>query len=305
MGPPSLVYLSNQASLGSVLTTPSVSLLFVGDIMLSRGVEKSVLENNDGDFSFLFKKTDFIKEADIAFGNLEGPISLAGRNLGSLYSFRFKPDALDALKNAGFDVLSVANNHSVDWGEEAFEENIFRLKNEEILPIGGGVNREDASRVKIIKKDGLKIGFLGFSDVGPDWFEAKKNKAGILTVKKNVFEPLIYDASQKADVLIVSLHFGEEYEKSHNERQEYLARLAIDNGAKIVIGHHPHVIQKIEEYKNGIIAYSLGDFVFDQDFSEKTMEGLVLEVFLDGKEIIATKKNKVKLNQFFQPESVN
>ena len=98
------------------------------------------------------------------------------------------------------------------------------------------------------------------------------------------------------------MHFGEEYQGNANDRQKKLAHLAIDSGAKIVVGHHPHVVQEVEQYKNGVIAYSLGNFIFDQNFSKETMQGLALEIVLDGAEIISVKQNKIKINEFFQPQ---
>ncbi len=300
---PSFLYVVNHSNMASVINKDVFEIAFVGDIMLSRNVENSIYKNHNGDFARLFEKIDFIKKADIAFGNLEGPVSISGKDAGSIYSFRFKPDALNAIKSAGFDVLSVANNHAGDWSKEAFEENIFRLKNEKIYPVGGGVSKKDASTPRIIEKGGVKIGFLGFSDVGPNWFEAKNDKPGILLVRDD-FEDIIKEAAMRADVLVVSIHFGEEYKNNSNDRQKFLARTAIDNGAKIVAGHHPHVIQEVESYNGGIIAYSLGNFIFDQDFSEETMEGLALSVYLEGGEIIAVKQDKIKLNEFFQPELI-
>lgn len=281
----------------------STSLLFVGDIMLGRGVEKSVEDNAGGDFSFLFEKIDFIKNADISFGNLEGPVSDSGEDIGNLHSFRFLPDSLTALKEAGFDIFSVANNHAGDWGKDAFKDSILKLKKEEILPVGGGLNKKNATSLKTIEKNGVKFGFLGFSDVGPEWMRVSEDGAGILTTSDDYLS-LIKDASQKIDVLVVSFHFGEEYEEVSNSRQKRLAREAIDNGAKIVIGHHPHIVQEIENYKDGIIAYSLGNFIFDQNFSEETMEGIVLEIILKEGNIIEVKQNKTKLNNFFQPELI-
>ncbi len=262
-----------------------ISLLFVGDIMLDRSVKESVLKNADGNFSFLFQDADFVKNADIAFGNLEGPLSDKGKNLGNLYSFRMYQIAVYSLKEAGFDVLSLANNHIGDWGKEAFEDTVSALKNEDIIPLG--------PELSIIEKNKIKIGFLAFSDVGPDW----------IRVSDKDFENIIKNASKETDILIISLHFGEEYQNKHNQRQEELGHLAIDSGAKIVIGHHPHVIQDIETYKNGIIAYSLGNFIFDQNFSEETMEGLCLEVVVSNKgEIKNITKKIIKLNKFYQPE---
>ncbi len=294
--------ISESVDRKQVSNKKSVSLLFVGDIMVGRGVENSAMKNGNGDYAFLFKNADFIKNADISFGNLEGPISDAGEDLENLYSFRFNPVISNTLKNAGFDVLSVANNHIGDWGKYAFEDNLLRLIDDGFLVVGGGVNKENAGSVKIIGKQGIRFGFLAFSDVGPNWLEAGENNSGILIAKDELVSYLVQSASQRADVLIVSFHFGKEYQKNADDRQKKLARLAIDSGAKIVVGHHPHVVQEIENYKNGIIAYSLGNFIFDQNFSDETMQGLALEIIFDGAEIISVNQNKIEINEFFQPQ---
>jgi len=301
-----MVYSANQANLATVVKRVpiNISIVFVGDIMLDRMVESSVFKNANGDFSFLFEKVSFIKNADIAFANLEGPVSNKGGEIGNLYSFRFLPESLGALMASGLDVFSIANNHVGDWGKEAFEDTIFRLNDKYLYAIGGGMNKEEATQVKIFKWPNASFGFLGFSDVGPAWMEATQDGSGILLVKEKEFVGSIKKAARQVDVLVVSIHFGEEYQTKANERQRYLARLAIDNGAKVVVGHHPHVVQEVEVYGDGVIAYSLGNFIFDQNFSEETMEGLALQVYFEDDEIITIKKHKIKINEFFQPELV-
>lgn len=285
-------------------SSEETSLLFVGDIMLSRAVSDSVDARGGGDFSFLFKRADFLKKSDILFGNLEGPISDKGKDLGNLYSFRARPKTLIALKKAGFDALSVANNHIGDWGKDAFEDTLVRLKQNKILAVGGGTNAADATQPKIIKANGLKIGFLGFSDVGPNWIRATRDAAGILIADENL-GGIIKEASLKTDALVVSFHFGEEYQKRHNKRQEVLSRAAINNGAKIVVGHHPHVAQDTEKYNGGFIAYSLGNFIFDQNFSEDTMSGAVLGITLaKNGNIKSTAIRTIKINDFYQPGDI-
>lgn len=277
-----------------------ISFTFVGDIMLDRNVENSVYKNGYGDFSFIFENVDFLAKSDITFGNLEGPMSDKGRDMGNLYSFRMNPLITLSLKGAGFDVLSVANNHSADWGEDAFIDTLNRLRLSGIVSVGGGIDKEEASNVKIIERNGAKVGFIAFSDVGPKWFEAKDNKPGILLAKTELVKELVRKAKHQTDYVVVSFHFGNEYETVASSRQEELARSAIDAGANIVVGHHPHVVQKIELYNGGLIAYSLGNFIFDQNFSEETMEGALLNVIFKGQDIISIYKKKVKLNEFFQ-----
>jgi len=296
---------ANVATVVPVPQPPPLSLTFVGDLMLDRSVKSSIKKNGAGDYNWIFSETGRLAGTDILFANLEGPLSDKGKMLGGVYSFRMEPAALEAIKNAGFDVLAIANNHIGDWGEEAFLDTLFRLESAGIVAVGGGRNYAEAAAVKIVKRQGQKIGFLAFSDVGPEWLAASADKAGILLASDPNFGSLIKRAADQVNVLIVSLHFGDEYQTAPSERQKTLARLAIDNGAKIVIGHHSHIIQPVERYGGAVIAYSLGNFIFDQGFSPETMEGLVLTITVSGGNIVNVKEERVVLDNFFKPHLTN
>ncbi len=286
----------------TVLKTDGVTeLAFVGDIMLDRGVKKSVETNGAGDYHFIFQHAAPLKDPDIMFANLEGPVSTRGRNVGSIYSFRMDPRTVPILKEVGFDVLSVANNHSGDWTLDAFEDTFRLVTGTGMLAIGGGSTKQKASEVKIIEKNGTRFGFIGFSDVGPNWLAASTNSSGILLASDPNRIQMIKTAAAKVDVLIVSYHFGEEYQKDPSARQIALARESVDAGARLVIGHHPHVIEKVEKYKDGLIAYSLGNFIFDQNFSAETMEGLMLKVQFKGNELAGYQEDKFVINKNYQP----
>lgn len=278
----------------------AVSMAFVGDIMMDRGIRSVVHIRGGGDYGYITRYLDFLHDFDVVFGNLEGPLSDKGSDLGGPYSFRMEPSALDALLDANFSVLSVANNHSGDWGRDAFSDTLKRLRSAGVLTVGGGVDIQDAQKVSVTEVDGYKLGFVGFTDIGPDWLEAGEDTPGILLAGSSYHDAVIERASREVDVLIVSYHFGEEYMKVPNERQRYLATRAVDLGADIVVGHHPHVIQEVERYKEGLIAFSLGNFIFDQNFSEETMEGLVLIVDIVGGEINYRTK-EVEITDRFQP----
>ncbi|MFA6354911.1 MAG: CapA family protein [Candidatus Paceibacterota bacterium] len=280
------------------------TLVFVGDMMLDRGVETSVKNNFGGEFSKLFENLNELKDADILFANLEGPVSDVGNNVGSIYSFHMDPNVLPVIKDAGFDIVSFANNHVGDWNTKAFNDTLARLDNIGILKIGAGINKIDASEPKIIEKNGVKFGFIGFSDVGPAWMEAKDDTAGILLASDPNLPQIIQYAKAKVDVLIVSFHFGEEYKTIHNTRQEKLAKNAIDNGADLIIGHHPHVIEDVEIYNGKPIVYSLGNFIFDQYFSKNTMRGMLYKVTFSGNEIVNTESKIITLNKQYQPEGI-
>lgn len=282
--------------------TIPLSLLFVGDIMLDRGVEEKIAVQGDSDFSFPFQFVrGNLKEADITFANLEGPVSDKGEEKGSIYSFRMNPAAIPALKEVGFDVFSLANNHMGDWGKEAFEDTMRRLRRAGIVYAGAGWNTAEAYQATTIEKNGVSVGYVAFSDGGPKWIEAEEAYSGVALASIESVTKAVTEARKRNDIVVASFHFGDEYQKEPSDRQRALARAAIDAGAKIVIGHHPHVIQPIEEYHGGVIAYSLGNFVFDQPFSEDTMEGMMLEIELEGNEIRAIIPNRVKLNEHYQP----
>ena len=282
-----------------------IILFFVGDIMLDRGVEYMVKKEGKGDFKFPFLKIgEFLNKSDILFGNLEGPISDKGTKVGSIYSFRNDPKAIEGLKFAGFDILSVANNHIFDYGREAMEDSFLRLKKAGIDYVGGGFSEKETYAPTIKKIKGTKIAFLAFTNLGTEYWSAKGNRSGIAWLTKESLEKGIKKAKEKADLVFVSMHFGKEYQSFPALQQKYFSHLAIDLGADLVIGHHPHVIQPIEEYNRGYIAYSLGNFIFDQAFSEETMQGLILKVLVENSKIKEVVPIEIKINQYFQPEII-
>lgn len=263
-----------------------VRMIFTGDIMMNRGVESSVTKNYNGDFSKLFEKVTWFRDADIVFGNLEGPVSNVGNNVGSKYSFRMDPAILPVLKNAGFTIVSFANNHVGDWNIAAFTDTLNRLQNSEIAFTGAGLDKAQAEQVTIINTNGMTIGFIGFSDVGPNWMQAKNPTSitsaqpGILLASDPQRTEIIQQAKSQVDFLVVSYHWGEEYQPYTNQ-QKTLAESSIDAGADLIIGHHPHVIQDYTEYKGKFIFYSLGNFIFDQSFSPETMRGMIVDLTIN------------------------
>lgn len=278
-----------------------VSMIFFGDGMFDRGVKNSVKKHFNDDFNQLFINLPEIKNYDIAFLNLEGPVSENGKNVGSKYSFRFEPRVLSALHTAGFDIVSSANNHMGDWTLTAFQDTLTHLSNASILYTGAGMTKQLAQNPTVIDVRGTKIGFLGFTDVGPTWLEATDTRAGILLANDPNFSTIISNARSQVDFLIVSIHWGEEY-SPHNSRQTTLAHSAIDAGADAIIGHHPHVEQATEWYKDKFIAYSLGNFIFDQYFSPETMTGLsVVLSYSPADNTLSVKKYDSPLSPQFQP----
>lgn len=277
-----------------------ITLLFAGDVMLSRAIGDIMQKKNDWRYPFL-KISDVLKSADLVFGNLEGPISRRGARLGSEYSFRADPRAIEGLWYAGFDIVSVANNHIWDYGREAYEDTLDILRSVNINYVGGGMDYGEAHQPLIKEIKGTKIAFLGYSDLVPLGITLKESRPAVAFLDINQVISDITKVKGLADFVAVSFHWGNEYETKHTKSQEKIARAAIDAGANLVIGHHPHVVQEVEEYSGGYIAYSLGNFVFDQNFSEDTRSGLLLKVILRNKKIAELKQQRVKFTPSFQP----
>lgn len=302
---------SNEGQEESALEVPSAALTipeagivrlgFVGDIMLDRAVAGAVATKGKGDYRFPFMRIKPVLENyDILFGNLEGTISDKGSDRGSPYSFRMHPDSIAGLVYAGFDILSLANNHSNDWGKEAFIDTLYRLEDASIAPVGAGLDEAHAYGYQLVTKNGTRIAYLAASEFN-NGLAAQGPFLGIAIADRSALLKSIAQANKEADVVVVSFHFGEEYQRDPTDFQKRISRAAIDAGADLIVGHHPHVVGSLERYERGLIAYSLGNFVFDQNFSKETMEGALLEVTVEHRAIRDAKLISLSLTSAFQP----
>ena len=269
--------------------------------MLDRDVRNSVKNNFGGDYARLFTNAQFLAQPDIMFANLEGPVSDVGTDKHNLYSFRMDPAVLPVLKNAGIDVVSFANNHVADWGRPAFEDTLKRLNDAGILACGAGMNKAQAEQPAIINQNGYKVGFICFTDVGPNDFAATASSSGILLASDPDFDSIVKNAKSQVDDLVVSFHSGIEYQTIHNARQEKIFTEAVDDGADIVVGAHPHVGEDITTYKGITMMYSLGNFIFDQPFSKDTMQGLFVTATLKNKVFTDIIPHTVLLDSHYAP----
>lgn len=282
----------------------SLTLFFAGDVMLDRGIGDKIHQKEDSRWPFL-KIASTTKQADLFFANLESVISDKGHNVGSKYSFRANPRAIEGLKYAGLDVVSVANNHSGDWTLAAFKDSLSRLQKAGISSCGGGENAEQAYRPTYLTAGPAKVAFFCYTDLGPKALTASLEKPGIAWLDPerliaDIEETAAEDSEKNPDIVVVSLHYGQEYATSSNQRQRQISRQAIEAGADLVIGHHPHVVQEIEQYKDGWIAYSLGNFIFDQLFSEPTRRGVLLKVIIDQGKIDSVTPLPTKITNEYQ-----
>jgi len=296
---------SNLITSSAISLNKPIKLLFAGDVILTRNVEKKINLNYDGKFIFPFINVlDYLNSFDYVIVNLEGPISLRGNKVGSIYSFRMKPEVLDYLSKANIKVFNLANNHIWDYGRIAFEDTLKNLKENNFYYFGAGLNEDEAYRPLILNLNDTSIGVLGFTEF-LSHLQAKEDSPGIAYLEEKKFEEIVKQTRKKVDILIVVFHWGEEYQENPNQRQTYYAHKAIDLGADLVIGHHPHVVQKIEIYKNKYIFYSLGNFIFDQNFSQETMKGGLVEVVIEDKKIKELNFRYSYLNNNFQIEKIS
>jgi poly-gamma-glutamate synthesis protein (capsule biosynthesis protein) len=220
--------------------------------------------------------------SDIRFGNLELPLTERVAATYKDYVFRAPPSSVDALTGAGFNVLSLANNHALDYGSEGLLDTLATLERAGIAGVGAGRSAEEARRPAVLTVKGVRVAFLAYTNTPNDsisgWNaaadEAGAERPGVAWGRAEDIRRDVAAARAGADVVIVSLHSGFEYTATPNPRQRELARASVDAGAALVLGGHPHVLQGVEFYRGAPIIYSLGNFVFDLDDDDRRQPGL-------------------------------
>ena len=266
---------------------PQVTIAAVGDMMLGNwGVEK--LRINGVNYPFE-QVAPYLQKADITTGNLEGPHCNTGEaHPDKKYTFRIPPQWMGGYKWAGFDVVTLSNNHAMDFGGECLLECIDALSALGIKKCGGGKNLSDANQPAVIEKNGVKVAFLGYSATYPKDAWATPGKPGTVFPEHNLLVQTVQKAAAENDLLVVQFHWGEEGRADPKEYQVNLAHLVIDNGADLVIGHHPHILQGVESYKGRLIFYSLGNFTF-ASYSTRAKTSAIAQVALnkDGSTVSA------------------
>ncbi len=249
-------------------------IIATGDIMLGRGVSSNIKDRNL-DFIYPFTEVkSILDDGDIVFGNLEQPITESTECLNADFKYILKSgtEAISGLSFAGFDILSLANNHIMDYYETGLSDTLSVLENNNIASVGAGCDLYNARKPAIIEKNGIRVGFLAYTDMAdivhignPSIkFAAEQVKAGVAPLNPALIEEDICMLRDKVDILAVSLHWGIEDSYNVTEEQIELAHKICDFGADIILGHHPHRFQGIEIYQSKPIIYSLGNFIFDQ-----------------------------------------
>ncbi len=241
----------------------SLKIKFVGDISLNGAYNETLF--HDGAYYLLKKIRNELQGADLVIGNLESP--LLPREIPPAFKMktplRGDPAYAEALKWAGFDILNLSNNHILDYGEIGVASTVKALEQERIMYFGYGQNIADAERMLVVTVRGTKVGFIGYTDLVIDSpFYATGTTRGIAKLEIDRVCSHVENCKKQVDILVVSLHWGIEYFQLPRPVQREQARRLIDSGATLIIGHHPHTLQGIERYKHGLIAYSLGNFIF-------------------------------------------
>jgi poly-gamma-glutamate synthesis protein (capsule biosynthesis protein) len=256
-----IIILASLLGLPLTLHADEIVINAVGDIMLA-GRWAPVLKKKGYGFPF-GGLTAELAVGDINLANLESPIAKSGSEFTTKkFRFRAEPEVARAVRSAGFNLVTLANNHSMDFGEEALAETLKHLSAVGIAWIGAGENLEEASKMALYTFKGKKIAFLGYSLTQPIEFFAGKNRPGTVPGYEKLVVAGVTSARKQADYVIVSFHWGKEASGTVQAYQRSAAHKAIEAGADVIIGHHPHVLQGVELYKSGIIFYSLGNFTF-------------------------------------------
>lgn len=242
-------------------TAAEVVIQAAGDVMLGGRWEQQVAR--DGYYHPFARIAPELKKGDVTLVNLEAPLTSRGTEFtDKKYRFRVRPSAIAALKKAGITTVTLANNHSMDYGATGLLDTLQQLDKAGIGHVGAGENLAAARRPACYDIRGTKVALLGYSLTLPLEFWAGDTRAGTAPLVEKMVKDDIAAARRQASIVIVTVHWGEEGKTQLREYQPRLARMMIDAGADAVIGHHPHILQGVETYKRGIICYSLGNFAF-------------------------------------------
>lgn len=264
---------------GSALT-----LSAVGDVLLARTIPDRAAEHGV-DWLWQGLGGEWT-DADLRFVNLECPIAGGGRPVLKRFCFRAEPAfAKHVLEVGRVDVVSVANNHSYDYHRPGLDETLTHLGEWDRLAVGAGQGRDGAVQVRVIERDGFRLGWLAYTAWTPeDYLPAGDGATALATLHEATLAAEVRDARADCDRLVVSVHWGREYDPLPSQQQVRLGRAMIDAGADVVLGHHPHVAQPVEQYRHGVICYSLGNAIFDRR-GDQVSNGLLVTFDLTAERV--------------------
>jgi len=238
----------------------NITLMFSGDVTLSDHFERHVGSRYD----YAFKKLDWFTSADVTMINLETTLTKTNNPIPKPFNFKARPRYAKMLKDSGIDLVTLANNHMYDFGPDGLMETIRALDEAGVEHIGAGKNIKEARKPVIITIKGVKLAYLGYYGGGRygESFPATRRSAGTAMRNLGYIGRDIAAVRDSVDLIIINFHWGREKAHYPEESEINFAREAINLGADIIIGHHPHVLQGIEIYRDKLIVYSLGNFIF-------------------------------------------
>jgi poly-gamma-glutamate capsule biosynthesis protein CapA/YwtB (metallophosphatase superfamily) len=283
---------SNTASAGDPAASgPTVRLMAVGDISLGWEVGRRIVRHDLDPFKFV---ESYFDQADIVMGNLECVISTSSdRWPNKTIHLRAPLAATDTLVSGGLDVLNVANNHALDFGVSGFKDTLQQLDARHIDHVGGGLDYDAAHAPLIVEANGLRVAFLGYvlpfsglTHFNTRMWAAGAGTPGLAIGRPGVVAADVAAARAEADVVVVTFHGGVEYRTRPNRQVSRLAKAAIDAGAALVVGHHPHVLQGYRAGNDTLIAYSMGNFVFNR-FTGRANDSAILDVTLSSNGVVS------------------
>jgi poly-gamma-glutamate synthesis protein (capsule biosynthesis protein) len=263
------------SSAARVVRVRHVTLASVGDINLGDG-PRAVMRSRGVRYPWR-NVAPTLRRADVAFGNLECAVSRRGRPVPKQYNFRGGPSALRAAARfAGMDVMNLANNHAVDYGRTALMDTIRFTRRYGMTHVGAGRDVAAARRPRIVRRLGLRIAFVGFSDRLPLSFYATESRPGTSFASVPSIRRAVSRARKRADVVVATFHWGDELARRPTARQRLFARTALRAGATAVTGAHPHVLQPRELRGRRYVAWSLGNFVWSAGSGATSQTGILM-----------------------------
>ena len=264
------------------VTVRPLRLAAVGDINLGDQPGDAIAANGPG---YPWQGAGkALRHADLTFGNLECAVSTRGEPFPKEYNFRATPAALAGLRrNSGIDVLNLANNHIGDYGPTATIDTVRGVERLGMKAVGAGPDLERALAPQLVERLGLKVAFVGFSEIAPIEFAAAPGHPGTAWARPDQVASAVHAARRKADIVVATFHWGIEKQTLESARQRELANVAVRAGAQVVIGAHPHTLQPVRRQGAAIVAYSLGNFVFGAESPETTTTGILeLDLTAEG-----------------------
>ena len=279
--------------------TRPITVAITGDIMLGRSVGARILSTSD---HYPFNGVaDWLSGFDLTIGNLECVVSTLGSPQPKQYTFEAPPLGFERVAAAGYDIVSVANNHSGDYGKAAFVDMLQHLPGHGLTPVGGGMNLAQAHTPVIRTLRSTTIGLLAYCGIEPPSFAATVSTPGHAWLDATLMASDIRALRPRVDFLLVFTHWGIEYHTVESIDQEAMARAAIDAGADLVVGAHPHVIQPSGAYRGKPIVYSLGNFVFDEMYGEVERRGNALALTIQGGKLLDWSLRESRIGDYGAP----